>query len=224
VPAATAPAQQLDPPFYKNVGIAVDVIPIPPGTADMTPQIQAELDKNPDQFSMLGNVPFCVSAIKALKTLDFTKPIVVVPQCISAASAPSIPGGYAGIKLVTNSTISPTDPDVKLYLAVMAKYAPSTSPFGLGVTAGGFAAVMAFVRAMSGVSGPLTPASVEAAYASMSPQPLPFGGGITFQCNGKQISITPAVCSTGALEATLDQSGNPVGNYTPLDASALEKL
>ena len=58
----------------------------------------------------------------------------------------------------------------------------------------------------------------------MSPQPLPFGGGITFQCNGQQVSLTPAVCSTGALEATLDQSGNPTGAYTLIDASTIEHL
>jgi branched-chain amino acid transport system substrate-binding protein len=58
----------------------------------------------------------------------------------------------------------------------------------------------------------------------MGPEPLPFGDGITFQCNGQQVSITPAMCSTGALEATLDQAGNPVGSYTQLDASALLKF
>ena len=58
----------------------------------------------------------------------------------------------------------------------------------------------------------------------MSAQPLPFGTGLTFQCNGQQVTITPSVCSTGSLEATLDQSGNPVGAFTPLDASALLKL
>ena len=74
---------------------------------------------------------------------------------------------------------------------------------------------------------PLQPCSVlenVCESAAMSPQPLPFGGGITFQCDGKQVSLTASVCSTGALEATLDQSGNPVGAYTTLDASAIEKL
>src|SRR5260370_37402196 len=77
---------------------------------------------------------------------------------------------------------------------------------------------------MSGRRSAPPPANIEAAFAAMSPQPLPFGGGINFQCNGKQVSLTASVCSTGALEATLDQSGNPVGAYTPLDASAVEKL
>lgn len=40
----------------------------------------------------------------------------------------------------------------------------------------------------------------------------------------KQVPITPAACSTGALQATLDRPGNPIGAFTPLEASALLKL
>jgi branched-chain amino acid transport system substrate-binding protein len=224
VPAASGPAKQLDPIIYKNAGVAVDVIAIPPGTADMTPQIEAELTKNPDQLAVVGDVTFCTSAIKAIKTVAFTKPVVIIQQCITSTSAAGIPGGYAGFKLVATATTDRNDPDVKVYVAAMKLWEPDTPPFVNGVTAGGWATVVGFARAMSGLSGDVTPASVEAAISSMSPEPLPFGAGITFQCNGDQVSILPAMCSTGALEATLDQAGNAVGAFTPLDASALLKL
>jgi len=224
VPAASGPAKALDPAFYKNAGLTVDVVAIPPGTADMTPQIQAELAKGPDLFHVTGDVPFCTSAIKALKTIGFTKDIVVIAQCISATSAASIPGGYAGVKLVTEATNAPTDADVKIYTAAMAKYSPDTPPFVNGVTQGAFAVLWAFARATSGITGDVTSTSVETAFTTATAQPLPFGGGTTFQCTGTQVAITPSVCSTGALEATLDQSGNPTGTFTPLDATALLKL
>ena len=223
VPAASGPAKALDPILYKNAGMTVDVLAIAPGTADMTPQVQAEIAKNPDQFHVLGDVTFCTSALKALKTLGFTKPIVVIQQCITSTSAAAIPGGYAGLKLVTASSTDPTDPDVKIYVAAMKTYAPGTDPFVNGVTQGGFATVLGFARGMTGVSGDVTSTSVESTFTAMSPQKMPFGGGNTFQCNGQQVSITPAVCSTGALEATLDKSGNAV-SYTPFDAAALLKL
>ena len=225
VPAASTPAKQLDPLLYKNAGVAIDVIPIPVGQADLTPQMQAELAKSPDQFHIIGDVSLCTAALKALKNVGFTKTIVVITQCITATSSSGIPGGYAGMKLVTANTTDPTDPDNKIYLAAMAKYSPGTGPFVNGVTQGGFAVVLGFARSMSGfTTGDLTSASVESAITTASAQPLPFGGGLTFQCTGTQVAITPAVCSAGALEATLDASGKPTGAFTPLDASALLKL
>jgi branched-chain amino acid transport system substrate-binding protein len=225
VPGATGPAKALDPAFYKNAGgITVDVVAIPPGTADMTPQMQAELTKNPDQVHIIGDVPFCTSAIKALKSLGYNKPVVVIQQCIASGSAASIPGGYKGVVEITSASFDPTAADTKLYVAAMSTWAAGTPPFVNGVTSEGYATVLGFAQAMSGLTSDPTPANIEAAFAAMSPQPLPFGGGINFQCDGKQVSLTASVCSTGALEATLDQSGNPVGAYTALDASAIEKL
>jgi branched-chain amino acid transport system substrate-binding protein len=225
VPAAVGPTKALDPPIFKNAGInTLDVVPVPPGTADMTPQVQAELGKNPDIVQVEGDVTFCTSALKALKTLGYSKTIVVIAQCISANSAGSIPGGYGGMKEVTNYTTAPSDADVKVYKAAMAKYSPGSNPYASGVTSGGWAVVLGFARAMSGMTGDVSTAGIQAALASMPPTPLPFGGGITFQCDRKQVAITPSICSTGALAATLDQSGQPQGSFQPLDATALLKL
>lgn len=224
VPAASGPAKQLDPIIFKNAGIAVDVVAVPPGTADMTPQVQAEISKGVDFVEDLGDVSFCTSELKAQKTLGFTGTTSLIAQCIATGSSAGVPGGYTGMKVATTASTDPTDPDVKLYLAAMSKYGGGTDPFANGVTQGGFATVLAFARAMTGLSGDPTSANIETALTSMAPQPLPFLGGGTFQCNGQQISIAPAICSTGALAETLDQSGKPVGSFTPLDTSALLKL
>jgi branched-chain amino acid transport system substrate-binding protein len=222
VPAASGPVKQIDPIFYKNAGVTLDIVAIPPGVADMTPQIAAELAKDPDQVSMIGNDTFCTSVIKALKTLGFTKTIVVIPQCISPAAASAIPGGFAGMTLLTSYSTDPTDPEVALYNAAMATYEPNTPPNG-SVTSGGWAAVLSFARAMTGATGDITPASVESTITAMAPEPMPLASGVTFQCNGQQISFTPAICSTGYLEATLDAQGNGTG-YKPIDLTPLLKL
>ena len=46
VPAASGPVQSVGGAFYKNAGVTLDVVPVPPGTADMTPQVQAALNIN----------------------------------------------------------------------------------------------------------------------------------------------------------------------------------
>jgi branched-chain amino acid transport system substrate-binding protein len=223
-PAASGPVKQLDPIFYKSAGVSLDVVAVPPGTADMTPQIQAELSKSPDQVAMLGNDTFCTSVIKALKTIGYTKRIVVIPQCISPSSISGIPGGLAGVTLVTPSSTDLKDPEVALYNAVMAAYAPSTPPNG-SVTSGGYAAVLAFDRAMSGVTAraDITPALVESTMAAMSPKTMPLASKLSFQCNGRQISLTPAICTSDFLSTPLDAKANGT-DYQPLDLSALLKL
>ena len=224
VPAAADPAKALDGIVYKNAGIAIDVLTIPVGQADLTPQITAELAKNPGQFHVLGDVSLCTAALKAIKASGFSGKIVLIPQCIDSTSASAIPGGYAGMIELTASSNDPADPDNKIYTAAMKAYGSGTDPFANGVTQGGFAAVLGFARAMTGTTGDFSTAGIEATISSMSPQPMPFGSGVTFQCNGKQVTITPPVCSTAVLQTTLDQSGQPTGGYTKVDTSTLLKI
>jgi len=194
------------------------------GEADLTPQITAENAKNPGQYHIIGDVSLCTAALKAIKASGFSGSIVIIPQCVDATSASAIPGGYASMKMLTAASNDPTDADNKLYAAAMKAYAPGTDPFANGVTQGGFATVWSFARAMTATTGDFSAAGVEATISSMSPQPMPFADGITFQCNGQQVSITPPVCSTSVLQTTLTQAGQPSGGYTKVDTSSLLKL
>ena len=225
VPAAAGAAKALYPIIWKNAGIpTIDIIPIAPGTADMTPQVQAELTKNPDLIQVLGDVTFCSSALKAMKTLGYAKTVVVIPQCITSTSAAGIPGGYAGMTLTTVYSTDRTDPENQLYIAGMSKYASGTDPYANGVTSGGWAVVMGLVRSLKALTGDVTTANIKSTLAAMAPTPLPLAPNVMFQCTGKQIVITPAVCSTSALEATLNQQGQAQGGYSVLDTTALLKL
>jgi branched-chain amino acid transport system substrate-binding protein len=224
VPAAAGPAQQLDPIFFKNAGIPIDVVAIAPGTADMTPQVQAEISKGTDFMEVLGDVSFCTSALKAMKTLDYTGNVSIIAQCEDTGSYQGISGGYAGDYETTVASTLTSDPDVAIYEAAMAKYASGTGPFANGVTQGGFAVVLGFARSVKGLSAAPTSANIEAAITSMAPATMPFGAGGTFQCNGKQLSIAPDVCSSGALSAKLDTQGAPVGSFSSINTSAITKL
>jgi branched-chain amino acid transport system substrate-binding protein len=112
---------------------------------------------------------------------------------------------------------------VALYEAVMAAYAPNTPPNG-SVTSGGYAAVLAFDRALSGVAAGanITPAVAESTIASMSPQTMPLASSLTFQCNGQQISLTPAICTPQFLSTPLDARANGT-DFKPLNLTPLLK-
>lgn len=207
VPAAAGPLKALAAPLYKKAGIEADFVPVAQGTADMTPQMQSELAKNPDQITVIGDPPFCTSALKALRTLGYKKTIIVVPQCITADTAKGVPGGLAGVTMFAVESTDPKDPEVALYDAAMGTYAPDVAPH-FGTTSGGWAVVLGFARAMSNLAGPVTPDSVKAAFLSSGPQPMPLLGNHTFECNRKQMALTPAVCSQGAVIARLDKDGN----------------
>jgi len=174
-------------------------------------------------IDVLGDASFCTSALKAAQTLGFKGTIVMIAQCIDSTSAAGIPGGYKGDTLLTTATTDPNNSDVKLYKAVMAKYAHSTSPFANGVTAGGFLTVITFARAMKSLTGAPTSANIETAFATTPPQPLFFGNGGTFQCNGQELAVTPAVCSTVVLSAKLNKAGNAVGSFKSIVTSPLLK-
>jgi branched-chain amino acid transport system substrate-binding protein len=188
----------------------------------MTPQIQAALNKNPDQVSVIGNDTFCVSAIEALKTLGYTKQIVISTGCISNAFKKALGSKLKGVVELTASSTDPATREGALFNAVMAAYAPGVPPSNTNVQ-GAYAVVLGFARAMTGISGAITPATVLGTAVAMQPQPLPLAKGLTFQCNQKQVSFAPAICSSGYLATTLNSSGNPT-TYKPIDLSAFLKL
>ena len=210
----------LTPMIYHRAGIDLKYVQIPPGTADPTPQVETVLRANPQQVALIMDPADCVNTLKAIKSLGYTKPIYIIQQCIGGPSyTASLPGGYAGMKLTTNSDLDPKNPQTKIFAAAMAAYQPSVVING--DTYGGWRPMIAFAEAMSGLSGTATKDSVAQAFATMSPQPYPLGDGLTFQCNRKAVPSAPALCSAGALATTVDKNGNPVGAYTIITAGEL---
>ena len=223
VPAASGPAKQAAPIFYKNATppVTPDVIVVPVGEADMTPQIQAGIANGDTAFQAFGNPAFCTSALKGLTTVGFKGLVMAIPQCVDQTSAKATNGAYKGVKVLTSTNTSPTNKDYRTYLAVMKKYASGVDTGG--VAPGGYASVLALVAALPNLTGDVTAQTLSAGMAAMPPTPLPLGGGITFQCNGTQVSVAPPICSTQVLEATFTAKAVPV-NFKLFDTAALLKI
>lgn len=222
VPAASGPVNAVGKIFYKNAGVDLTVVPVAPSVADPTPQVQSAIAGGAKAFAIIGNPTLCTGALKAMRTLGFQGPITLIPQCIDESSGSAIPNGYEGMLLVTSTTDDPSDPDFKVYTAVMDKYAKGVNKGG--VAPGGFIVVVGFARALEGYTGDVSAASVTQALSTMGkPVDLPLGGGITFQCGTKPVAITPNICAAKSLVGTLHKDGKATG-YKTIDTSALTKL
>jgi branched-chain amino acid transport system substrate-binding protein len=196
-------------PLFDAAGVDIDFIAIPPGTPDMTPQVQQALSDGAEMFNIIGDSTFCVSALGALNTLAFDGIRLINPQCLSTDMASNVSGGIDGVQVATTESLDTSDPEVALYEAVLAQYAPEGTEPHLGTTSGGYAIVVGFARAMTALTGDITPSTIHAALASMTPQPLPLLDGQTFKCDRALFTLTPAVCSSGIAIITLDADGNP---------------
>jgi len=218
VPAVADPLKAAGPIFFGNAGVEVEVVTIPPGTADATPQVQAAIGNGADHISMIGDVTFCTSVLQAIETLGFDGTVTVIPQCFDEDSSGVV--DTEGLIMATTRTSNPEDSEYALFLAVMETFAEGGSIDD--IAGGGYAAVVSFVRAMSDhPDGEMTSESVKAALLAMSPQQIPLGlDGSMFQCDRQQIAITPALCSTDAVVTVLDADGQP-SEYEMLDLAEL---
>jgi branched-chain amino acid transport system substrate-binding protein len=216
VPGASGPASTLGPLFFKNAGVGLKVVIIPQGTADMTPQVQGTLSASPKLYYILGDTTFCTSAIKAVKTLAPSTQISMYYSCISP-NATGIPGGYAGIKTVATQVLQPGDKEYLLFQAVQAKYNGSTAPYA----SAGYAPMLGLIRALSAAK--LTDTSAKGVLAAIKAAPavpLPLGGGATFQCNGKAVSLSPAICSPAGTIADTAADGT-LSNFKAIGSAAI---
>ena len=223
VPAATDAYKGGVNALFQQEGLKLNVVPIAPGTADMTPQMQQVVSTNPTGIvTVIGNDSFCIAAFNGLRTAGFKGTVAAVPQCITDATRKAVPGDF--LKGIAISATTPfedqSDPSVVQYFAVMDKYGASgiSRTDANGITT--FTTVSSLAIAVKDLQGDVTPASVAAAIKAMKESVMPGTGGQHFRCNGKADSYGPAVCSHSLLSTTLDSTGNPttftVVNDTPI--------
>lgn len=213
VPAASAALKQSAPLFYGEAGVDVDVVLIPPDTPDMTPNVQAALTSDPGGMTVVGDSLFCTKAMNAIAAAGYDGLLVVIPQCFDQSFLDNVTN-LEGAIMLTTSTTDPDSEEYQLYRAAMTTY--GGDDIDLGATAPqAYQAVVGFARAMEGLDGDVTPASVEKALLEMPPTPMPLADGLTFQCDRKQVSIAPNICSLDVLQTTLDADGK-AGEFTVL--------
>jgi len=203
VGGATAIAQ----PAFDAAGVALDIVPIPIGAPDVTPQVQAGLAKNPGAVAIIGDATVCSATLKALGTLGTKADKLVIQPCMDPAVVEAAGDVLEGSKLLTTSDGTSDDPEASLFRAVMATYSADTT-LG-GATETGYQSMLGFIRAAAAVQGDdITAASVAAAIGSATDVVLPVGHGSTFTCDGKAVPGLTALCSSAALVATV-KDGKP---------------
>ncbi|ASR03052.1 ABC transporter substrate-binding protein [Gordonia rubripertincta] len=200
--AAINGAKAMGVPAFQAAGINLNVVAIPLGNPDASPQVSAGLKNNPQAVGIVGDPTMCTSVLKALGTVGTDAEKMVIGPCLDPSVMEAASAELNGSKVFNTAFGSGTDPESLTYQAIMAKYAPSVSPNGTAVTA--YQSMLGFVRTAGTVKGDVTAASVNSAIRAAANVPLPVGDGLAMSCNGKAVPGLPMACSAGALVGTVD--------------------
>jgi branched-chain amino acid transport system substrate-binding protein len=224
VPAAIQGAQALGSLVYKAAGVGYTVVPVNPGTADMSPQMQSAVSGGAQAVGMVGDVTFCSSFLQAYATLDLTIPKYVLSTCQdpSVLNSATLDKVLAGSYITTTTQAS--ESDLATYGAIISKYDPKASPNPSVSSnqADGVSPVLALASIMKGSTEPVTAAGIKAQTEAAKDIEIPLSGGLTFTCNGTAIPLLKSVCSSSAAIGIIraGKSGKVTGikvyNPTPL--------
>ncbi|MGH9135576.1 MAG: ABC transporter substrate-binding protein [Acidimicrobiales bacterium] len=221
VPSAVQTAEGLGGDLFGAAGVEYQVVTAPPGTPDLTPQVQAAAGDGTGAIMVTGDITFCTAFLQAYGTLGLTNPRYIIATCISSDVAESVPGAYEGAFLPT--TVDNQSADADLYAAILDEYAADEDidpdPTISNGIANGMMIVIDFARAMEGVTD-TSAAGVLEQMQTVTDVPLFLGGDATFTCDGTAISILPNVCSAAGLIGVLDETGT-MTSATPVDPGPL---
>jgi branched-chain amino acid transport system substrate-binding protein len=224
VPAAIQGAQALGGIVYKAAGIDLQIVPVNPGTADVTPQLQTAVSGGADAVGVIGDVTLCSSFLKGYETLGLKLPRYVLSTCQdpSIEKSATLDKTLAGSYITTTTKTSKADQ--REYAAIVKAFLPKVSP-NANVSSNqsdGVTPVLALANIMKGSMQPATAAGIKAQVATAKNVVIPLSGGLTFTCNGTAIPLLKSVCSSSAAIGTIQagKSGNvtsvKVYNPTPL--------
>jgi branched-chain amino acid transport system substrate-binding protein len=217
VPAAIQGAQIFGAMVFKNEGIKFKVIPVAPGAADMTPQLQSAVSSGAKAIGITGDVTLCSSFLKGYQTLGLSVPKYVISTCLDKSIFSSLGSVLNGSYVATTSEASAADK--ALYAAVVSKYAPgvSTDPNSSSNQAAGYISILGFFNAMQALTGEVNASSVDNQLIAAKNVPLPLSGGLTFTCDGTAIPLLKAICEASTDVGTTNGSGvvSNVESYNP---------
>ncbi|ARE37811.1 ABC transporter substrate-binding protein (plasmid) [Rhodococcus sp. BH4] len=204
--SVVAGTKAMGEPAFKAAGVELQIVPIPKGTPDATPQVSSGLSGT-DAVAIVGDATMCTSVLKAFSTVGADQKRMIIQPCIDPSTIEAAGDAVEGSLLFTTSDTQSNDPEAVLYRSVMKKYSPSTDIGGYTVV--GYQSMLSLIRATEGLTGEPTPAAVITALKAAKDVPLPAGHGMTFTCDGTAVTGMPAVCSSGTMTATVED-GKPV--------------
>jgi branched-chain amino acid transport system substrate-binding protein len=181
-------------PTMKAAGFTkVTKIAVPPTASDVQSAVAAAISTHPD-IVYINDPASCPQVLSSLKQLGSTAKVLGIDPCTSPPAIAAANGGadgmyYAGPVLSPNAGTAQT----KLYLAVLAKYAPKTIALD-SLAAMGFATVMNAKAALGNMSpAQLTTASILKTFRTGADHPNFMAHPYT--CNGQQLPGATAVCN-----------------------------
>ena len=109
VPAVVEGAQAIGDLVFKAAGVGYQVVPVDPGTADITPQLQSAVSSGASALGVVGDVTLCSSFLRAYGTLGLTLPRYVTALCLdpSILNSPSLDKVMQGSWLAGSGTATP---------------------------------------------------------------------------------------------------------------------
>jgi branched-chain amino acid transport system substrate-binding protein len=225
VPVAVAAFESNGQEILDRAGLDYELVRVPPGTADMTPQMQEVVSSGAGVVQVMGNDSFCIAVYQGLRAAGYDGAITSVSQCITDATREALPGELDGISVISSIALGATDdPSYQLYEAAMDAYGDDVRDVAGIYAPGAYTVMSALATSLEGISGDITPQSVAQTVKAMPEQELPGGGGATFRCGGSAVPSLPAVCTNQWLRATLDADGRPTGYDVEDSSDILEGL
>jgi branched-chain amino acid transport system substrate-binding protein len=219
VPAAVEPFENEGLPAFEDAGIDLELVPVPPGTPDMTAQLQPALDGT-GLVHIVGNDSFCVAAFQALATLGYDGAVTAVSPCISDATRTALGDGeLEGAIVPTAAPYGVEDETTELYRTVFETYGSDVDT-SRAAPANTFQVIAGFATALDDIDGEITAESIIATAKAMPDRELPGGAGLRVRCNGAAAPDSPAICVRGTLTATLDAEGQTTG-FEPTDTDPI---
>jgi branched-chain amino acid transport system substrate-binding protein len=220
VPEALQGLESLGPTILGNAGLEYDIIPIDPGTADMTSQMNDVVDSGADVVQITGNDAFCIAAFNGLAAVGYEGAISAISQCITDATRDGVPGDVLEGTFIASTVAlkAEDDPTYQLYRAIIDTYGDDVTDVDNNTAMGAYTAMAALLSSLEGIESDITPETVVATIKAMPETELPGGGGVTFQCGGSASAMLPAVCSNEWLRSELDAEGQPT-TYEAVDST-----
>ncbi|MCK9931695.1 ABC transporter substrate-binding protein [Frankia sp. Mgl5] len=210
VPAALHTAQDVAPKAFADAGLDYQLVTVPPGTADMTPQMQNIAEGDTGLVFVIGNDTFCISAFNGLRAVGYEGKISAIAQCVTDATRKGVPAETLdGMVVGTTVPTGGTDPSNVVYRAVIDGYGDGLDDADALVGRGTYVTLAGLLAPLAGMSGEISPQTVASSLHSMPETELPGTAGLRYRCNGKAYPENPAVCVRGGLSTTLDGDGQP---------------
>lgn len=208
--------------FTDAAGLDYEIVAIPPGTADMTSQMQQVVDSGADVVQIVGNDAFCIAAFNGLSTVGYEGAVTSITQCITDATREGVPGEVLEGTYVTSTLAlgATDDPTVQLYEAVVETYGEDVRDPDGATAMGGYVAMATLLTSLEELTGEITTETVVETIKSMPEADLPGGGGMSFRCGGSASTELPAVCTNQWLRTRLDAEGEPT-DYEIVDSTEL---